>query len=263
MPADPCPHDEAREIAFYSRALELLRQSGCPFLIGGAYALQCKIGVRRRTKDLDVFVLPNDVPGLLEVFQKAGYRSELTFSHWLGKVFSDDCLLDIIFSSGNGICRVDRQWFDHALDGEVLGVRVKLCPPEETIWQKAYVMERDRCDLADVAHLLLHFGKVLDWPRLHHRFGSHWQLLAAQVVLFDFIYPDHRDCIPDEVRKRLFGQLDQPVQPPARPRCRGPLLSATQFVDEIEAGTFADERKVPPSDMSDEQIAAWTANFIK
>ncbi|HEY5312534.1 MAG TPA: hypothetical protein VIK18_08435, partial [Pirellulales bacterium] len=207
MGTEACARDRTREGDFYREALTLLRQSGYPFLVGGAYALQLHAGVIRRTKDLDVFVMFEDVQRVLEVFQHAGYRTALPFSHWLGKVYCGDCLLDIIFSSGNGVCRVDRGWFEHALDGQVLGMPVKLCPVEETVWQKSFVLERDRCDVADVAHLLLHYGNRLDWARLLERFGPHWPLLGAQVVLFDFIYPDHRDCIPGEVRNQLLEQL--------------------------------------------------------
>jgi hypothetical protein len=265
MATEACVHDTVGETEFYRRGLMLLHQSGYPFLVGGAFALQHHVGVIRRTKDLDVFVLADDIQGVLDVFKAAGYRTALPFTHWLGKVFCGDCLLDVIFGSGNGICRVDRRWFEHAPDGQVLGIQVKLCPVEETIWQKSFVLERDRCDVADVAHLLLQHGSRLDWPRLVERFEMHWPLLAAQLVLFDFIYPDHRACIPDEVRNDLLGRLIQAPkgERPPRARCHGPLLSATQYLDEVVAGDFDDARKSPPANMTEEQIAVWTANFVK
>ena len=37
---------------------------------------------------------------------------------------------------------------------ELLGVPVKHCAPEEMIWMKAYIMERERFDGADIAHIL-------------------------------------------------------------------------------------------------------------
>ena len=40
---------------------------------------------------------------------------------------------------------MDAEWFAHARDGEVLGLPVKLCPPEEElIRSKAFVQERER-----------------------------------------------------------------------------------------------------------------------
>lgn len=260
-----CKIESATERDFYRVALDLLHRSKVPFLVGGAYALQHHVGVIRRTKDLDVFVLPSDVHAVLEVFQRAGFRTGLPFPHWLGKVFQGDCLLDVIFSSGNGICRVDQTWFEHAPEGRVLDVAVRLCPVEETIWQKAFILERDRCDVADVAHLMLEYGDRLDWERLIGRFAEHWRLLVAHLALFEFLYPDHRARIPAAVRSRLFGQLADldAGEKPDRARCFGPLLSATQYAEELAAGHFEDVRKQPPANLTDDQIAAWTANFVK
>ena len=36
----------------------------------------------------------------------------------------------------------------------VLDKEVKLCPPEEIIWSKSFIMERERFDGADINHLL-------------------------------------------------------------------------------------------------------------
>ncbi len=101
----------------------------------------------------------------------AGYRSELYFSHWLGKAFHGTDFVDIIFSSGNGACPVDDKWFARAVVGKVLGRDVRLIPVEEMIWQKAYIMERERFDGADVNHLLRACGAKLDWDHLIKRFG--------------------------------------------------------------------------------------------
>ena len=104
--------------AFYVDALRVLSASDIPFLIGGAFAFARYVGIDRATKDLDVFVRPGDVHDVLELFRERGYGAELTFPHWLGKVHSGQHFIDVIFSSGNGIARVDDGWFEHAPDGE-------------------------------------------------------------------------------------------------------------------------------------------------
>ena len=43
-----------------------------------------------------------------------------------------------------GLCEVDDLWFKYAAPGQVFGFPVKFCPPEEMIWSKAFVMERER-----------------------------------------------------------------------------------------------------------------------
>jgi len=72
----------------------------------------------------------------------------------------------VIFSSGNGLAVVDDQWFEHATEREVLGTTVKVAPAEESLWSKAFVMERERFDGADVAHIILAYGDRMDWRRL-------------------------------------------------------------------------------------------------
>jgi hypothetical protein len=247
--------------AFYERALVALSDSQVPFLVCGSYALTNYTGIRRHTKDLDVFVRPADFPRALAVLAAAGYSVEIVFSHWLGKVYCADDFLDIIFCSGNGLCPVDDTWFEHAVDGEVLGVHVKFCPPEEIIWQKAFIMERERFDGADVAHLLLARGKDLDWGRLLDRFGPHWRLLLAHLVLFGFIYPGHRSGVPPTVLQELLLRLQEEMQG-AAPRerlCQGTLLSRAQYLVDVERWGYKDARLLPHGNMTAAEIQHWTA----
>src|SRR5256885_9825468 len=97
--------------SFYLAALHSLRRSGIDFLVGGAYALERYTGIARHTKDLDVFIRPDDCPRFLKTFADAGYYTELTFSHWLAKAYRDDDFIDAIFSSGNALATVDDGWF--------------------------------------------------------------------------------------------------------------------------------------------------------
>src|SRR5438067_3377612 len=138
----------------YRRALDLLAEAGIPFLVGGAYCLAQHAGIVRHTKDFDLFVRPPDCPRVLARLAEAGFRTEVTFPHWLGKAFRGEYFVDVIFSSGNGLATVDEGWFEHAVPAEILGMAVKLCPAEEVVWSKSFVQERERYDGADVAHLL-------------------------------------------------------------------------------------------------------------
>lgn len=136
-------------------ALAALNDAGVQYLVGGAYALQMELGViLREVKDLDLFLRPRDVEAALAALRRAGYETDLTFPHWLAKAWAGDDFIDVIFCSGNGIVTVDDDWFRYARRVELLGMPVLLCPSEEGIWARAFVMERERYDGADVAHLL-------------------------------------------------------------------------------------------------------------
>jgi len=246
---------------FYRDALATLQQSGVPFLVGGAYAFAYYTGIVRHTKDFDFFTRPDDAPRILDVLRAAGYHTEVTFPHWLGKAFHEDNFVDVIYSSGNGMCPVDDAWFDNAVSGEVLGVPVRLCPAEEMIWQKAYIMERERFDGADVAHLIRARGPEMDWDRLLRRFGPHWRILLSHLVLFGFIYPGERAKVPDQVLDTLTARLHLDVRKaaPSSPVCRGTLLSRMQYLTDTEQWGYQDARLSPRGHMSEEEIEEWTA----
>src|SRR5262245_57801680 len=139
---------------FYQSAIRYLQKAGIPFLIGGAYSYARHTDLERHTKDFDIFVQPGDHERVLRTLAAAGSSVELTYPHWLGKAFSGENTIDVIFSSGNGVARVDDGWFEHAIQGQVFDIDVLLCPVEETIWSKAFVLERERFDGGDIAHLI-------------------------------------------------------------------------------------------------------------
>ncbi len=246
---------QARE--FYVRALETLNASGLRYMVGGAYAFARYTGIERHTKDLDLFAHPDDARAILAALAGAGYQGDMTFPHWLGKAFHGENFIDIIFSAGNNIARVDDLWFTHAVDEVVLGVPVKLIPPEEMLWSKGFIMERERFDGADIAHVLRACGERLDWDRLLLRFGDHWQVLLSHLVLFGYIYPGERGRIPARVMQTLLQRLAAPVDAAGK-LCQGTLLSRQQYLTDISRWGYGDARLVKGF-MTPEDIAHWTA----
>jgi hypothetical protein len=247
---------------FYRRAVDILQEAAIPFLVGGAYALERYTGVVRHTKDFDVFLRRRDCSAVLELFAEKGYCSELTFPHWLGKVYFKNSFIDIIFSSGNGAVEVDDAWFSHSVPAEVLGKDVRLCPVEEMIWSKAFVMERERYDGADIAHLLHVRADTLNWPRLLERFGPHWRLLLSHLILFGYIYPSERSRIPADMMKALLLRLQKDHHTGGRVEehvCHGTMLSREQYLMDINAWGYQDARLAPLGKMTMQAIAHWTA----
>jgi hypothetical protein len=250
----------------FREALEAFDEAGVQFMVGGAFALSRYTGIDRYTKDLDLFVRESDCAAALEALANIGCRTEWTFRHWLAKAMRDDALIDVIYGSGNGVAMVDDQWFAHAPDAEVCGVRAKLCPPEELIWSKSFVMERERFDGADVLHLIRGVGPDLDWPRLIARFGEHWRVLLSHLVLYAFAYPSERHRVPawvaDELTQRLASGLDDDLT--HGKTCFGTLLSRQQYLPDIDQQRpdsdqrgYVDGRLVVGC-MTPGEIAEWT-----
>jgi hypothetical protein len=245
--------------AFYIDALTHLSQSKIPFLVGGALALAHYTRIERQTKDVDLFLRSADIGRALDFFRGLGYRADVPFPHWLGKVYCDNEYLDLIFGSGNGVTAVDNGWFEHSVETEILGVAVRLCPPEETLWSKAFVQERERFDGADVLHLLHRLGPSLDWHRLLSRFGPHWRVLFAHVVMFGFVYPDQRHRIPAWVVDELTTRFIADRSDSADAVCNGTLLSREQYLHDLTRLAYDDARIEPRGRLTHKEVAIWTA----
>src|SRR5436305_13679769 len=248
---------------FYRTAMELMESGGLDYLVGGAYAFAQYTGVVRHTKDFDVFIRREDFDRASEIFESAGYKTELTFPHWIGKAFKGDDFVDLIFSAGNGVAEVDDFWFKRAVSGTVFGRAVKLIPAEEMIWSKGLIMERERFDGADVVHLINAYGERFDWSHVMVRYGRYWRVLYAHLILFGFIYPSERDKIPRWVMERLAERLEvDTARGEAYDRiCYGTILSRQQYLCDINERGYRDARLEPVGTMSEEEIAKWTAGI--
>ena len=240
--------------------METLHAGQVDFLVGGAYAFTPYTGIERSTKDFDLFVRKTEIGRALDVLAAGGFDTELTFPHWLGKAYSGKDFVDLIFSSGNGVALVDDGWFANAPGGEVLGVAVKLCPAEEMLWSKAFVMERERYDGADVIHIMRSGAERLDWDRVLARFGERWRVLLMNIVLFGFVYPGERARIPRRVTDQLIARLRDELEAPADAErvCNGTVVSRQQFLPDVLEWGYADGRLIPHGNMTAEEIERWT-----
>src|SRR5947208_1070282 len=262
--AVPAMHAGVSPKEFHRKSVAVLRAAEIPFLIGGAYVVEVYAGVSRSTKDFDLYIRPNHAKAALEALASAGYRTKLTFPHWLAKAIYDGDVLDLIFRAGNGLCEVDDSWFERARDDKLLGVPVKLCAPEEMIWMKAYIMERERFDGADIAHILRCWAKEMDWPHLVDRFGPDWRVLLSHLILFGYIYPGERAHIPAAITEDLIARLRSESTAAAPDRvCRGTLLSRKQYLVDILEWGFRDARLDERVHMNAKDIAGWTTAIAK
>ena len=211
---------------FYTNALHILRKQHIEFMVGGTYAITAYTGIKRPTKDLDIYCKAGDYPHILEIMQKNSYTVELTYTRWLGKVKCGNNYIDVLFGTASEICRVDDLWIEHAPTIKFLGLQIKLVPIEELIWVKSFMQDRRRSEGPDVNHLILKKGKEIDWKRLLMRMDPYWELLLSHIMQFRFVYPSERSCVPGWVIENLLGRLHDELKLPAPKEriCRGSLL---------------------------------------
>ena len=98
--------------------IKAMRHAGIDFLLGGAFGMALYTGKFRRPTDLDLFVLPSQVPHAIEALSAAGFIDdyfakpyERSWRHrWTRGAFA----IDLIFGLANGRAVVDLLWFAQA-----------------------------------------------------------------------------------------------------------------------------------------------------
>ncbi|MBK8905000.1 MAG: nucleotidyltransferase [Anaerolineaceae bacterium] len=237
---------EQREL--FARCLRALNEGGVPYLVAGAHAKHAYTGVWRDTKDLDLFLCAADLERVLDLLANEGLDTSVEYPHWLAKASNDDYFIDLIFGMGHGRIQVDESWFAHKRPIEVAGVETFLIPPEELFVSKAFVIERYRCDVADILHLVLSLKGELDWARVLDLLGNHRALVLVHLLLFDFVYPGRRDALPKELMQELFDEVQRRWQEPrlAAKAFRGLLLDPHSFVVDLDDWGYRDARELEP-----------------
>jgi hypothetical protein len=188
-------------------AISAMRQAGIDFLLGGAFGMAFYTGKLRRPTDIDLFVLPANVPGALKALSAAGfvdYFFQKPYERsWRHRWIRDGFTVDLIFGLAHGRAVVDLLWFAQAREIMLHGERVKIAPPEEMLWKRLYVLQRDHCEWPDILNLLCAVGSTLDWNHLCNRVGDDLPLLRAVLNLNDWLCPEGSGQIPASVRDHL------------------------------------------------------------
>ena len=96
-----------------------------------------------QTKDIDVFCKPGDYPRILHLFQEPAITPEIEDERWIAKVRKGEDFFDVIFNSTAGVTPVNDLWFTEERKAEIFGHTVRILPPTEFVWSKAFVQNRD------------------------------------------------------------------------------------------------------------------------
>ena len=195
------PEDQWRT---YIKAIEAVRATGVPFMIGGAFGLACYTGRWRNTKDLDFYILPEHRDKVIEALSRAGfndYYDTLAYDRrWIYRSDNDGVIVDIIWAMANQRAEVEPNWFEHAPVVILHSQALQTVPAEELLWCKLYVLQRDRCDWPDVINILYAVGPDLDWDRILRRIGDDRSLLIGALSAFTWISPDRAALLPESIR---------------------------------------------------------------
>jgi len=197
----------AGEWRIYKSAIHALRKEGLEFLVGGGFARAAFTGHWRDTKDIDFYIRPQDRARAERALTKGGfadYFQKLPYDRaWIYRSYKQKVIVDIIWAMANQRAQVDQAWFEHAPELTIRGERVFLVPPEELVWCKLFIIQRDRCDWTDVFNLVHEHGPQMNWSRLIRRVEQDVPLLEAMLTVYGWLCPVEAKKLPASLWRHL------------------------------------------------------------
>ena len=158
-----------KAVTLYREVLQAMNERGIPYAVAGAFALQKYTGIRRLTKDLDLFLKPEDVSAALDHLCKKGFRCETLDPVWLSKARRGEYFVDLISGMSNAVIMVDDTWIQRAQPTVIAGVQSQILSAEDLLASKLFVTRRERFDGADIAHIIYRTKGRLEWERILDR----------------------------------------------------------------------------------------------
>lgn len=189
-----------REVIIGARARKI------SFAIGGAFAVSTYTGLYRNTKDLDIYILPEQRLEMIDILNRLGmldYHSVVPYDRrWIYRSYRDNTIVDIIWAMANRRVEVDEKWFERSKALQARGELLSIVPPEELIWAKLFVLQPDRCDWQDVFNLFYATGEKLDWLHLISRMGEDLPVLSAALSVYAWVSPRSASSLPGWIWER-------------------------------------------------------------
>ena len=201
----------------YQSVIDEAQSRKIPFAVGGAFAVATYTGYWRNTKDLDLYVLPQDRDRMLDVVRSLGlhdyYDVKPYDRWWIFRAHAGNTIVDLIWAMANHRAQIDDLWLSGP-EVEVHGRTLRVLPGEALLWDKLYIMQRDRCDWPEVFNLLYFIGAKVDWQYLLYRMGDDTPLMAGALTVFRWIAPGYAAKLPEWIWERLNVPRPEPVAQP-------------------------------------------------
>ncbi|MCU1338280.1 MAG: hypothetical protein JWO19_3861 [Bryobacterales bacterium] len=181
-------------------------RKGISFAIGGSLATALHAGISRPTRDLDLYVKPEDKDRTIALLPDLGfsdYYDQLPYDRgWIYRGVSGDIIVDVIWQMANRRAVVDECWISRGPLIACGAKHVRVLPIEELIWTKLYVLQKDRCDWPDILNLLEFSFDTIDWRYLAGRVGEDLPVLQAVLDVYSWLHPNLDGRLPEWLRGR-------------------------------------------------------------
>jgi hypothetical protein len=196
--------DEEWEV--YEGVVDDALARGIPLALGGAFAVATYTGYWRNTKDIDLYVLPEYREAMIEVLKGRGFTDLFDTKPydrwWIYRGTKGAAIVDVIWAMANHRQHIDELWMSGP-PVEIRGRKLRSLPAEAMLWDKLYIMQRERCDWPDAMNLLYSVGEHIDWEYLLCRVGEDFPLMAAAISVFRWLSPGRAAALPGWLWGRL------------------------------------------------------------
>jgi hypothetical protein len=195
-----------KEWELYDAVLRGAAKREIPLALGGAFAVATYTGCWRNTKDLDLYVLPEHKDRMIELTRDLGMADYFDTKEydrwWIYRATLDGTIVDIIWAMANHRQQIDELWMSGP-EVNLRGHRLKVLPAEAMLWDKLYIVQRERCDWQDVFNLLYAAGEEVDWELLLRRIGEDTPLMAGALSVFRWLAPERAQRLPSWIWRRV------------------------------------------------------------
>src|SRR5205807_4613166 len=108
--------------------IERAQARNLPFALGGGLAFSAYSGRWRNTKDVDLFITPDNRETMTELLDECSFEDYFPQKEydrsWIYRGFRDDVILDIIWTMPNHRMVVDSDWIARGIDVRIHGMQV-------------------------------------------------------------------------------------------------------------------------------------------
>ncbi len=194
------------EWALYEAVLNGAAEREIPFALGGAFAVATYTGCWRNTKDLDLYVPPEHKERMIQLTRDLGMEDYFATKEydrwWIYRATRDGSIIDIIWAMANHRQQIDDLWMSGP-EITLRGHRLRVLPAEAMLWDKLYIVQRDRCDWQDIFNLLYATGEMVDWNLLLRRIGEDLPLMAGALSVFRWLAPERARRLPSWIWRKV------------------------------------------------------------
>lgn len=164
-------------------------------------------GRKRATKDIDLYIRPEDRMPAMQALWEAGFDTNPMLDvYWLCKAYKDSVPIDFIMENIGGIVATD-ETMEHARQMNLFGYDVIVMAPEDLVLRKMLAMRCYRDDWYDCIAVMSNTYKNFDWDyflRLVDAFPER----ALAFIMFIKTDWDHVIPIPDYVVQDLIKRVN-------------------------------------------------------